>query len=621
MNRRTFLQQGSRAWTSRLAFSLIMAGLVGSIGVSVAIAARSRTWWWDNLAGPDSSNFIAADQIKKSNVGQLAVAWFYPYATAGFNPIVVDDVMYTLGRGGALVALDATNGKERWIHEGLAGITSRGVNYWQSEDAKDRRLLFSINSFLQAIDAATGKSIMTFGEAGIVDLRHDLPRAESYSGRIQSNSPGKVWKNLLILGSAPGEAFVNPPGDIRAYDVITGQKKWQFHTVPRPGEFGYDTWPKEAYRYAGGVNNWGSMSVDDERGIVYIPLGSANYDFYGADRAGQNLFADCLIALDARTGKRLWHFQTVHHDLWDFDNVSAPQLVTVRHNGRRVDAVALAGKTSFLYVFDRVTGRPLWPIEERPVPKSEVPGEHAWPTQPFPTRPPAFGRQSFTVDDVNGWLATPEQYEAMRERVSKARNEGLFTPPGLTDTIAMPGNQGGSNWGTTAADPQKGLVFVVGVNQVAILKLEDVTKRNLEGGRGGGSNASTVPLQAGFAAYQQHCTGCHGANLQGTLPGVPSLVGVTDRVGEDAIKAIVTGGRGQMRPVSSVSEPELNAVIAYLGTTSASAGRGRAAGRSGGPPESFPPGPVVAQGGAPQPPPPPRYLGPFYPGVGGNAGN
>jgi quinoprotein glucose dehydrogenase len=400
--------------------SLATAALVVAVGFGVAGAARTSRWWWDNLAGPDSSNFVDLDHINKSNVGQLDVAWFYPHATPGFNPIVVDDVMYLLGRNNALIALDAKTGKELWIHEGLAGITSRGLNYWQSEDGKDRRLIFAINSFLQEIDARTGKSILTFGENGTVDLRVGLARAETYAGRIQSNSPGKVWKNLLILGSAPGEAFVNPPGDIRAYDIITGQKVWQFHTVPLPGEFGYDTWPKDAYKYVGGANNWGSMAVDEPRGIVYVPTGSANYDFYGADRPGQNLFANCLLALDARTGKRLWHFQTVHHDLWDYDNVSAPQLVTVRHNGRRIDAVAHAGKTGFLYVFDRVTGKPLWPIEERPVPKSDMPGERAWPTQPFPTKPAPFVKQTFSMDDVNPWLATREQYEAMRERATKA---------------------------------------------------------------------------------------------------------------------------------------------------------------------------------------------------------
>jgi quinoprotein glucose dehydrogenase len=593
----------------RRSVSIAIAVLLATSAVSTL--QSDAKWWSDNLAGPDSSNYIDLDQITKSNVGDLEVAWTYPYATAGFNPIVVNDSVYVLGRNGSLVALDASTGKEIWIHEGLNGITSRGINYWQSADGKERRLLFSIDNFLQAIDARTGLSIPTFGIDGTVDLRGDLPRGEKMGWN--NNSPGKVWKNLLILGSTTGEAFISPPGDIRAYDVLTGKKVWQFHTIPRPGEFGYDTWPKDAFQYVGGANNWGSFAIDDERGIVYVPTGSATYDFYGGDRLGQNLFANCLIALDARTGKRLWHFQTVHHDLWDYDNVSAPQLVTVRHNGQQVDAVALAGKTGFLYVFNRVTGAPLWPIEERPVPKSDVPGEQAAPTQPFPTRPAPFARQTFSTDDVNQWLGTPEEYAAMKERVSKARNEGLFTPPALGDTISMPGNQGGANWGTTAANPQKGLVFVVNVNQVAILRLEDVKTRTVQDGRGGGG-----AVQAGFAAYQRHCSSCHGQNLQGAVAGAPSLVGVSDRMGEDAIKAIVTGGRGLMRPVPGIIDVELNALVAYLASTSPNRGAGR--GR-GGPQPVFPPGPVVARGGAPHVPAPPRSLGPFYPGVGGNAGN
>jgi quinoprotein glucose dehydrogenase len=586
----------------------VAAALVAVSIAAVSAADRSRKWWWDNLGGPDSSNYVDADQIKKSNVQEIDVTWTYPYAAGGFNPVVVDDVMYVSGRNGSLIALDAATGKEIWIHEGLNGLPSRGINYWQSEDGKEKRLLFWMNSFLQAIDAKTGKSIPTFGIDGSVDLREGLLRGDKMGWN--NNSPGKVWKNLLIVGSTTGEAFISPPGDIRAYDVITGKRVWQFHTVPQPGEFGYDTWPKDAYKYVGGANNWGSMSVDEERGIVYVPTGSATYDFYGADRLGQNLFANCIIALDARTGKRLWHFQTVHHDLWDLDNVSAPQLVTVRHNGQRVDALAFAGKTGFMYVFDRVTGKPLWPIEERPVPKSDVPGEQAWPTQPFPTKPAPFAKQSFSVDDVNPWLGTPDEYAAMKERVKNARNEGLFTPPALIDTISMPGNQGGSNWMTTAADPQKGLVFVVNVNQVAILKLEDVKTRTPAGRGGGGA------LQAGFAAYQQHCQSCHGANLQGAVPGASSLVAVTDRMGEDAIKAIVTGGRGLMRPVPGISEVELTAVISYLAVSSPN----RPGGRRGAPPPELPAGPVVARGGAPLPAAPPRFMGPFYPGIGGNAG-
>ena len=459
-------------------FPFLTVALVGLVSVTVATNGRSDKWWWDYGGGPDSSHFVPLDQIKRSNVSKLEVAWYYPHGTTGFNPIIVDDVMYVLGRNNSLIALDATTGKEMWIHEGLSGIITRGINYWQSPDGKDRRLLFSINGYMQAIDARTGKSILSFGSNGIVDLREGLRRAEGTDRRVQSRTPGKIWKNLVIMGSAAGEAWVTPPGDIRAYDVVTGKRVWQFHTVPEPGEFGYDTWPKEAYKYVGGANNWGEMSVDEERGIVYVPTGSATYDFYGADRHGMNLFANCLLALDARTGKRLWHFQTIHHDLWDLDNVSAPQLITVQYKGKRVDAVAHAGKTGFLYVFNRVTGEPLWPIEEKPVPKSDVPGEQAWPTQPFPTAPPPFAKMDFTVDDVNPWLLSPEQYEQMKARVAKARNEGMFTPPAFIDTISMPGNQGGSNWGTAAANPKKGMVYVVNVNQVALLKLEDVKTRS-----------------------------------------------------------------------------------------------------------------------------------------------
>ena len=547
--------------------SLVAVPLAVFVSIAVSSEDRSDKWWWDYGGGPSSSHFVELDQIKKSNVSQLEVAWFYPHGATGFNPVVVDDVMYVLGRNAAaLIALDATTGKELWIHDGLTGIINRGINYWKSADGKDRRLLFSINGYLQAIDARTGKSITSFGTNGIVDLREGLRRAEGTDRRVQSRTPGKVWKNILILGSAAGEAWITPPGDIRAYDVVTGKRVWQFHTVPEPGEFGYETWPKDAYKYVGGANNWGEMSVDEERGIVYVPTGSATYDFYGADRHGMNLFANCLLALDARTGKRLWHFQTVHHDLWDFDNVSAPQLVTVRHNGRRVDAVAHAGKTGMMYVFNRVTGEPLWPIEERPVPKSDVPGEQAWPTQPFPTKPPAFAKMTFTVDDVNPWLLTPEQYAAMRERIAKARNEGPFTPPAFIDTVSMPGNQGGSNFGTTAANPKKGLVYVVNVNQVALLKLEDVKTRT--GGRGGGG-----PLP-GAQAYQQYCAACHGADLRG-VPGlpVPTLVGITDRLAEDAIRAVVTGGKGTMRPVPGITETELSSVLLFLANPNAG-GRG-----------------------------------------------
>jgi len=611
--------------------------------LSVGIGAALVTAVWFNapaaqgtitaLPGLDSSNFYPFDQIDKSNVSRLEMAWFYPYAAPTFTPVFADGVLYGLGRNASsLVALDAATGKELWVHEGLNGITSKGINYWQSADGKDRRLIFAVDSFLQQIDARTGKSIMSFGENGIVDMRIGLPRAEGTSVRAMPASPGRIWRNIMIFGGQSGEATMTPPGDIRAYDVLTGQLLWQFHVIPRPGEFGYETNPPDGWKYLGGANNWGEMSIDEARGIVYLPTGSATADFYGGDRHGQNLFANCLLALDVKTGKRLWHFQTVHHDLWDFDNVSAPQLVTVTHNGKKVDIVAHAGKTGFLYVFDRVTGTPLWPIEERPVEASQVPFEKSWPTQPFPTKPAPFARQSFTEDDVNPLLLTPEEYEATKERVRKAKNGkgpqgGIFNPTVLNgDAISMPGNQGGSNWGTTAADPQRGLVFVTNVNQVALLRLNDVKDPPAATGRGGGGGmqVDSGRLNDGRRAYTQYCSACHGADQRGAINGVPSLVGVTDRIDEESMRVIVSEGRNNMRPILDASNEEIRAIHSYLQVTNpfgrgGGGGGGRGRGRGNAAP--LPEGPVVASGGAPRPPMPPRYGGPFYPGVGGTAGN
>jgi quinoprotein glucose dehydrogenase len=618
--------QSSRRWArptpSHLRFAALAALLVGSVGVGLFAQRNTNP---RALPNANSSNFMDMNQITKANVGQLEVAWFYPYGAPTFSPVAVDGVLYGLARGGsALVALDGTTGKEIWVHEGLNGITSKGINFWQSEDGRDRRLIFAVDSFLQAIDARTGRSILTFGNKGIVDLREGLLRAEGTATRAMPASPGRIWRNTIVFGGQSGEAFITPPGDIRAYDVVSGKRLWQFHTVPRPGEFGYETNPKDGWKYIGGANNWGEMALDEERGIVYIPTGSATYDFYGADRHGANLFANCILALDVRSGKRLWHFQTIHHDLWDLDNVSAPQLVTVTHNGRRIDAVAHAGKTGFLYVFNRVTGEPLWPIEERPVPQTDVPGEYSAPTQPFPTKPPAFAKQSFTVDDVNPWRLSPQQYKEMLERVAKARNGtgpqgGLFIPPVVNgESVSMPGNQGGSNWGTTAANPAKGLVFVVNVNQVALLRLEDVKTREA----GTGNQASGTLLQRGRAVYQQHCQACHGANLQGPIPSIPSLVGVTNRMDEEAVRAMVSEGRGEMRPIVDIDSNAMNALYAYLAQTNPGGRGGGGGGRGAGDGSPvFPPGPIVATGGAPRPALPARGTGPFYPGIGGNAGN
>jgi quinoprotein glucose dehydrogenase len=572
--------------------------LVAIIAIPSA-EAQGRKSWLDYAGGPDGSHYAPLKEINKSNVNQLEMAWNYPQGAAGFNPIVAGNAIYVLTQTNALAALDATTGKEIWIHANLAGITARGLNYWESKDRKDRRLIFAINSYLQEIDANTGKSIATFGNNGIVNLREGLDRDPNSLARVMSNTPGKVFEDLVILGSAPGESFLTPPGDLRAYNVVTGKLAWQFHTVPLPGEYGADTIPKEGRKYIGAANTWGELTVDDKRGIVYLPTGSMTYDFYGADRLGANLFANCLLALDARTGKRLWHFQTVHHDLWDYDNVSAPQLITLKKDGKTVDAVALAGKTGFLYVFNRVTGEPVWPIEERPVPKSDVPGEKAWPTQPFPTAPPPFARQKFTVDDINPWISDEER-GTIKDQILSARNEGLFTPPAFRGTISMPGNQGGSNWGTTASDPGKGVVYILSVDEPAYLKLSKDTPIDggsgpiLGWGRGGRPGSTPAPTSPGQALYNGNCQSCHGADRSGS-GSVPSLVNVAMRLPLAAMRATVADGKGQMPAFPNISDTEFNQLLEYI-VNPGGQGPGRGRGMRG---PVTPSGPVVASGGAP----------------------
>ena len=458
-------QRARPGWIAAIA---ILASAAAMPGVAAPDGQRE---WRDYAGGPDSSRFVAAKQITGSNVNQLQVAWNYPSGQTDFNPLVVRGIVYGRGANGSFVGLDAVTGKQLWIHEGIQGFNSRGVNYWESKDGKDRRLIFSAQNILQELDAYTGEPITSFGKNGQVDLRVGLDRDPTTINQ-QTRTPGRVFENLLILGSATNEEYGSAPGDVRAFDVKTGALVWTFHTIPRPGEFGYDTWPKDAWKTVGGANNWGEQSIDEMRGIIYIPTASPKYNFYGGNRHGNNLFGDSIVALDARTGKRLWHFQMVHHDIWDYDNNSAPQLTTIRQNGRAIDVVAVASKTGYLYVFDRVTGKPIWPIEERPVPQNTtVPGEQLSPTQPFPTAPPPFTRQKFTADDLNPYILTPEEREQFRQRILKARNDGSFTPIGFDDVIHMPGNQGGSNWGSTAANPEDGTVYVIGLNTPTIIRL------------------------------------------------------------------------------------------------------------------------------------------------------
>ncbi len=537
--------------------------LATAVSTWAADAAKPQayTTWTEYLGTPDSAQYSALKQINKSNVTQLQQVWFYPAGSNGFrfgsNPLVVDDLMYVLGKNNVVVALNAATGKEVWVYDtgNPRNITHRGFSYWENKDRTDRRLLFSSNNFLHELDARTGKLIESFGSGGSVDLRQGLGRDPNSIRSIEPSTPGRVFENLIILGSATGEEYGSPPGDLRAFDVLTGKLIWSFHTIPHPGEFGYDTWPKDAWKYVGGTNTWGEISIDEKRGIAYFPLGSSTYDFYAADRIGADLFADCLLALDARTGKYLWHFQAVHHDLWDYDFTTSPKLLTVRHDGKKVDIVAEAGKNGFLYVFDRVTGKPLWPIVERTVPKTDMVGEQSWPTQPFPTAPPPFARQKFTPDDVDPYITDPAERARIRDSIQSARNEGLFTPPGQRDTIEMPGNNGGANWGVSAVDPASAMLYIVSKDAPSMLKLEaKPPKRQMTG-----SAASQ-----GNVIYLQNCKTCHGADLKGQPPAVPSLVDAITKFGEDRIRNTVANGAAPMPAFPDLSSKEIDDLVAYL---------------------------------------------------------
>ena len=492
------------------------------------------TTWRDYGGSPDAMQYSAIAQVDRTNVQQLQSVWFYPVAgdpaRLPFNPLVVDDVMYVAGAKGVVVALDAATGKEEWISSEQA--PERGLAYWESADRSDRRLIVRTGNGLRAIDARTGKLISSFGQNGTVDMRAGDPRRLGGP----NNTPARVFENLLIVGSNTGEGYGSPPGDVRAFDAVTGKLVWTFRTIPRPGEFGYDTWPPDAWKYAGGANTWGEIAVDTKRGIVFFPTGSPTHDLYGADRIGDNLFGNCLLALDARTGRRLWHFQVVHHDLWDYDLAAAPKLLTVRDPAdpaKTVDIVAQAGKTGFLYVFERATGKPLWPIEERPVPASQVPGEVSSRTQPFPTKPPPFARQVFRVEDVNPFMSAEEQ-ERLRQAVRDAANDGLFTPSSHTrHHIQFPGAWGGANWGSTAADPATGMLFVRSLEMPSYRRMSVNPPPQPQAAFKG-----TEQQKEGLTTYLQMCAACHG---QGQLPMKSPA-----KLGADGFRQLVRQGKEQM---------------------------------------------------------------------------
>lgn len=569
-------------------FALILAlGVAYLISIPESRKVKDRVTWQHYGGAPDQSKYFTTSEINKENINQLEVAWVYPTEDLipnFFSPIVVDTIMYVMAKNSSLVAIHALTGQEIWIHSNLRGLPRRGINYWESEDGKDRRLLFTLNNTIQAIDALTGKSIPTFGEKGYVDMRVGLDREPASVRRIQSMMPGVLFEDLLIMGSSPGEGYFSPPGHVRAYNVVSGKLEWTFRTIPHPGEFGYETWPKDAYKYVGGVNVWSEISVDTERGIAYLPIGSPTYDYYGADRLGANLFGNCLVAVDARTGERIWHFQTVHHDLWDYDLASAPQLLTLNRNGKKIDAVAVATKHGFLFVFDRVTGEPIFPIEEMPFPASEMPGEEAWPTQPIPTVVPSFTRHEITKETLNPYFSEEER-EEWHKRIDSAKS-GLFIPPSdKYETIIVPGALGGVNFGNSASDPDKGIMYLLTQEYPSVYKLEKI--------RAPTELMSADDVERAKSLYATTCQSCHGENMTGA--GIaPSIVNAGQRIMYDDFKTLLNIGRGQMPGFAHIDEQRVMAIYRFLGGNPSL--RFPGFGRNEEP--AIPEGPVVASGGA-----------------------
>ncbi len=516
------------------------------------------TNWGEYLGGPDRNHYSALNQITPENVTQLKVAWTYAAADSGqiqTNPIIVDGVLYGVTPTVQAFALDAATGKELWRFGDPLKVwhsTSRGVTYWAPKSGDDTpRIIYTVGPRIYALDAKTGQPIPSFGENGHADLHEGLG-AQAKDKFIISNTPGTLFEDLIVMPVRVSEGPDAAPGYIRAFNVRTGKLVWTFRTIPNPGEYGYETWPKEAHKNVdvGAANNWAGMAVDRPRGIIYVPTGSASYDFYGGNRKGQNLFANCLLALDARTGKRLWHFQAVHHDIWDRDFPAPPNLLTINQNGKKIDAVAQITKSGFVYVFDRVTGKPLFPIKEVPVPVSDVPGETTWPTQPIPQKPAAFARQTMTEADINPHSPDRDSLLTAFRKVGSR----LYEPISKRGSLMFPGTDGGAEWGGAAADPNEGILYVNANDVPWIFTMVDAPKDD-----------ELAHLSPGQRIYTQNCVSCHGPERKGNArSGYPSLIDIGQRRDRNYVTQIVSNGKGMMPGFTALSAEQKQALVSFL---------------------------------------------------------
>lgn len=535
-------------------------------------AAVAEQDWPAYGGGAADNRYSPLVQINTTNVRRLRIAWTYDTRDGAGDPqtqpVMIGGTLFGVTPGHKIFALDAGTGKRKWqFDSGIRGSgPNRSVVYWT--DGSDQRVFADIKSFVYALNARTGEVIRSFGKDGRIDLREGLERDPSKQSWVIT-SPGIIYKDLLIVGGRLPEALPAPPGDIRAYDVRTGKVRWQFHTIPHPGEFGYETWPKDAWQYSGAANNWPGMAVDEARGIVYVPTGSAATDFYGADRIGEDLFANTLLALRADTGERIWHFQAVKHDLWDRDFPSPPTLVTVRREGKSIDAVAQATKQGWLYLFDRTNGQPLFPIEYRKYPVSDVPGEVTADTQPLPTKPAPFARQLLTADLLTN--RTPEAHAWAVEHFAALKSAGQFVPLALgQETVVFPGFDGGAEWGGSAFDPETG-IYYVNANDLAWTSAINKAGRGANGGsgrgRGGSAGASGAAGRGATSArelYLANCAGCHRNDFSGQPPQFPSLAELRGKRTEQQIAEKIRQGGGRMASFPNLSDAATTAIAQYV---------------------------------------------------------
>jgi len=548
-----------------LATALVSAG-VGHVTnlVQPGVAARADTPLadtdWRYYGGaPDQTRYSPLDQITRDNVARLQVAWTYDTGDAfkdsemQCQPVVAHGVLYATSPKLRVFALDAATGAVKWDFNPTPDAKNptrtriRGLMYW--ERGEERRIYFGARNWLYALDARTGRPIESFGDKGRIDLREGFEGRDPRTLNVGLNTPGVFYNDLLVLGSIVPEGLPSAPGDIRAFNVDTGKQVWAFHTIPHPGEPGYDTWPKEAWKYSGGANSWSGLALDERRGLVYASTGSASYDFYGANRLGDNLYANSMLCLRASSGEHVWHFQAVKHDVWDRDFPAPPSLITITKDGKAVDVVTQTAKNGRLYVLDRATGHPIFPMEEVTAPASDTPGERTASTQLLPTVPPPYTRQRFTEDLIT--KRTPEAERAVREKWASMRKGGEFDPPSVQGTILFPGMDGGGEWGGTAYDARSGLLYVNANEMAWTVKLSE--RKMPSGGPA-----------TGKALYQRYCASCHRADLRGNPPEFPSLVGIGARRNVDEVSDIVRDGGGRMPGYKEMHSEVRRAIVRYV---------------------------------------------------------